>query len=198
MQTSQPDADAVTLAYLTNPLYHHIFKQTQKAQQESIAADLHFYRKRIVALTKALSKGPSRGDIDADLSKETLEHIYNTYAMQLVHHFKVLDKKDIVQEQYPLEEPIETTSGTTFSLEDANDAMLKKVTTMPSLDNYVVSSAIEDNDGNTKFIPLHLEIDLSAPALKTKGVLPKRKKKKKEEEEESEHKTLAGIAAAQV
>ena len=184
--SSQPDADAAPLTFLTNPLYHHVFKQTLKTQQHSIAVDLKFYRKRILALTKELAKG------HGDAADATMQNIYTTYALHLVNHFKVLDKKDIVQNQYPAadqdqgqdqvqgqdqdqdQDQNDLGQAKQFCLAEVNASLLKKVTTMPTLDNYVTS--VDTSNPDSKFIPLHLEIDLKAPALKTKGLRVKAKK----------------------
>jgi len=64
-----------------------------------------------------------------------------------------------------------------FTIDEANDAMMRKTITVSNLDNYVIMK--QDNSANeTRIIPIKIDIDLKTDGLKTKGVPPKKPKQK--------------------
>ena len=87
------------LEYLTNPAYYSTLNKNNKAN--SIKAtndnnknkeDTRFYRKRIIALTKEMLKGA--------IPSVRIKEAHDDYINILVNYFKLVDKTDIIQDQY--------------------------------------------------------------------------------------------------
>jgi len=163
------------LEYLTNPAYFSIINKNNKSNTTitNNKEDVRFYRKRIIALTKDMLKGiiPSTG----------LKEIHDDYVKSLITYFKIVDKTDIIQDQYDKDEE---------TLTDLGDIDIQKLDIQkydnidlqgfglggraPSLNNYVVKTSTHQE---TRIIPVKLEVDLNSVALKTKGIKPKKLKK---------------------
>lgn len=172
-----------TLEYLTNPVYYKSVKKTSdKINNKNNKEDIKFYRKRITSLTKEMLKGV--------FPNEPLKKIYENYTSSIISHFKMVDTKDIIQEDYKLFNN-ETTNVLDLSInefstiEKANEQILKKVINVPTLDNYVIKTGNKDdnNENNSISLPSKKNIDLHCPTLKTKGVVEKKKKNTKKEGE---------------
>jgi len=171
-----------TLEYLTNPVYYKSVKKTSdKINKKNNKEDIKFYRKRITSLTKEMLKGV--------FPNEPLKKIYEDYSSSIISHFKMVDTKDIIQQDYTLFNN-ESTNFLDLSInefntiEKANEQMLKKVINVSTLDNYVIKSGNKDennNENNNSSLPSKKNIDLHCPTLKTKGVIEKKKKKSKKE-----------------
>jgi len=173
-----------TLEYLTNPVYYNsVKKTTDKINNKNNKEDIKFYRKRITALTKEMLKGI--------FPNETLKKIYENYTHSLITHFKMIDTKDIIQEEYSLlnvnNENNENNENTIKQIKEfntiqqANEHIMKKpIINSPTLDNYVIKMENKDKD-NEHEMPSKKKIDLSCPTLKTKGVVKKKKNKSKKE-----------------
>jgi hypothetical protein len=155
----------ITLAYLTNPLYHSELARKVQVRSEVDLSDVKFYKKRIIALTREMfrSGGPS----------EDLKKIHNEYVTSIIKHFKMTDKKDILQNEYesdcvssPPEPPAQ------FHLAEANKSFMRTAPNINTLDNFVISQQIIEKP---KTYPGKKKIDLKEPALKTKGIRMKKK-----------------------
>ena len=77
----------IDLLYLTNYLDNKKVKEKEIKKKE-----IKFYKKRILQVTKDLLKGNSISD-DVDT-------VYIDYIKTLIDHFKFIDKKDMIQEEY--------------------------------------------------------------------------------------------------
>jgi hypothetical protein len=84
----------ITLEFLTNPLYHSSINSKLEATNSNKInkQDLKFYRKRIHALSKDLLKGDSPND--------SLKKIHDDYVRAAILYLKMIDTKDIIQDQY--------------------------------------------------------------------------------------------------
>jgi hypothetical protein len=84
----------ITLEFLTNPLYHNMLhsKSGLINNRKINKQDIKFYRKRIYALSKDLLKG--------DSPNESLKKIHDDYVNAAINYLKMIDTKDIIQEQY--------------------------------------------------------------------------------------------------
>jgi len=118
-----------TLTFFTNSKYQGFVANRTGNQKEKHLAELRFYRKRILGLTKDLAKvaatntkgvldntkgvldntnlsfeegddGDDDGLEDGDDLAKPLLVAYENYALQLIRYFKMLDTKDILQEKY--------------------------------------------------------------------------------------------------
>jgi hypothetical protein len=84
----------ITLEFLTNPLYHNMINSKSSLINASKInkQDIKFYKKRIYALSKDLLKG--------DSPNESLKKIHDDYVNAAIIYLKMIDTKDIIQEQY--------------------------------------------------------------------------------------------------
>jgi hypothetical protein len=179
----------ITLEFLTNPLYHSSINSKLEATNSNKInkQDLKFYRKRIHALSKDLLKGDSPND--------SLKKIHDDYVRAAILYLKMIDTKDIIQDQYKNEilpdinninfpnemgpnemGPNEMGPNETTNVDDANQQMMRKIVNISNLDNYVISKNTKENE---LILPTKKEINLHAPDLKTKGIIIKDKKNKK-------------------
>jgi hypothetical protein len=179
----------ITLEFLTNPLYHSSINSKLEATNSNKInkQDLKFYRKRIHALSKDLLKGDSPND--------SLKKIHDDYVRAAILYLKMIDTKDIIQDQYKNEilpdinninfpnemgpnemGPNEMGPNETTNVDDANQQMMRKIVNISNLDNYVISKNTKENE---LILPTKKEINLHTPDLKTKGIIIKDKKNKK-------------------
>ena len=140
-------------------------------------ADRKFYKKRIINETKKML----RNDFDTPALKE----IFNEYVISLVDYFKIVDKRDILQEDYKnnppqdkeyydnvLDEILDISDNNLNNLNNliSPDQLLFKTaneTKKITLDNFVV----KHNPPKENIIyPEQKEINLKEPSLKTKGL----------------------------
>ena len=179
----------ITLEFLTNPLYHNMInsKSASINNRKINKQDIKFYRKRIYALSKDLLKG--------DSPNESLKKIHDDYVHAAINYLKMIDTKDIIQEQYKNEigqneigqnEIFPDINNFNFSNEstnvaDADQQMMRKIVNISNLDNYVIITNA-NNTGNEYTLPTKKEINLHTQELKTKGIIKKDKKGKKSKE----------------
>lgn len=187
--------DSASLIFFTNPHYLNILQQKKLCSVKDNAEEIKFYRKRIVSLFKEILKGT-----DESLNRE-IKEIHTLFVNASIRYFQMIDKKDIIQGQHQAQaqaqdqdhtEPKEETpedilnaigGSTLYSIEEADDLMMRKTISVSNLDNYVINThANVSND--KRIIPMKLEVDLKASEFKTKGVQPKKviKSKKKKED----------------
>ena len=188
----------VTLEFLTNPLYHNMINSKSGLINNSKInkQDIKFYRKRIYGLSKDLLKG--------DSPNESLKKIHDDYVNAAIIYLKMIDTKDIIQEQYKNEicqneicqnEILSDINNINFdndsaivvgdNVADANQQMMRKIVNISNLDNYV-NIKNGNNTRNEYKLPIKKEINLHTQELKTKGIIKKEKKEKKEKNKKIE------------
>lgn len=169
--------DLITLECLTNPGFYDKYNLKKNNPTKISKADRKFYKKRIINETKKML----RNDFDTPALKE----IFNEYVISLVDYFKIVDKRDILQEDYKnnppqdkeyydnvLDEILDISDNNLNNLNNLispnellfnNANETKKIT----LDNFVV----KHNPPKENIIyPEQKEINLKEPSLKTKGL----------------------------
>ena len=194
--------DTASLTFFTNPAYYSILQRKKLCNVKDNAEEVKFYRKRIVALFKDILK-----ESDETVNKE-IKEIHSLFVNTAIRYFEMLDKKDIIQGQHiqcqhiqgehiegehitdgenenaDPEDILNSLGGPElFTIDEANDIMMRKTITVANLDNYVITKQ-EHTSNETRIIPFKLEIDLKTNDLKTKGVPPKKNKNKKTEKTE--------------
>ena len=194
--------DAASLTFFTNPAYYSILQRKKLCNVKDNAEEVKFYRKRIVALFKDILK-----ESDETVNQE-IKEIHSLFVNAAIRYFEMLDKKDIIQGQHiqgdhkhiqgdhiqgdeslenenaDPEDILNSLGGPElFTIDEANDIMMRKTITVANLDNYVITKQ-EHTSNETRIIPFKLEIDLKTNDLKTKGVPPKKNKNKKTEKTE--------------
>jgi hypothetical protein len=178
--------DAASLEFLLNPIYTQGGKKGDKKTSSSKdlnKVDVKFYRKRIEAMTKTLLKGGA---------EMPFQEAYVAYVNSVIGYFKAIDRHELVQEQLLHTEPdvISSKEGVdasgeavgasseaeeVFSLQKADEVMQVKNIQYANLDNYVKTVVVENNnETSSRIIPMRLDLNLQTPALKRKGVRPKK------------------------
>ena len=172
--------DSASLTFFTNPAYLNILQRKKLCSLKDNTEEVKFYRKRIITLFKELLK--------ENTATVEIKEIHTMFVNAAIRYFEMVDKKDIIQEhnqaQGQTKGQISTEEGEfpeeigEYTLDEANDLMMRKTITVANLDNYVINKQdISAND--TRIIPMKIDIDLKTQDLKTKGVPPKKIKKSK-------------------
>lgn len=169
--------DLITLECLTNPGFYDKYNLKKNNPTKISKADRKFYKKRIINETKKML----RNDFDTPALKE----IFNEYVISLVDYFKIVDKRDILQEDYKnnppqdkeyydnvLDEILDISDNNLNNLISPDQLLFKTAneTKKITLDNFVVKY----NPPKENIIyPEQKEINLKEPSLKTKGLKTK-------------------------
>jgi hypothetical protein len=204
---ANPDAkmnieDSASLIFFTNPHYLNILQQKKLCNIKDNTEEIKFYRKRIVSLFKEILKGT-----DDTLNRE-IKEIHGLFVNTSIRYFQMMDKKDIVQGQHLASEHISSDhlaangeetpedilnsigGPELYSVEEADDLMMRKTISLANLDNYVITK--HDTSNETRIIPLKLDMDLKANEFKTKGVVHRKKLIKSKNKKEDLSKQIVG------
>ena len=120
----------IDLLYLTNYLDNKKIKENEIKKKE-----IKFYKKRILQATKDLLKG--------EMITEDINGSYNDYIRTLIDHFKFIDKKDMIQEEYKnLNTDISLNIDISFNMMEMNEMMIKKVEVkeVKTMDDYILKT----------------------------------------------------------
>jgi hypothetical protein len=178
----------ITIEYLINKQYHNFFKKDGDLLISINKRDKKFYKKRILNVTRDLFLND-----DVNISPDVKES-YNNYIKHCIEYFKMLDKSDIIQNDYNenvkaitdnedadkliLENDNEydennvdsnNTTKNKNQYDNANSMLFNKHNKNNTLDNFVKKIHIEKNK-IPEIIPRKRRINLKDPLLKIKGV----------------------------
>jgi hypothetical protein len=169
----------ITLECLMNKDQYARYMEQKKPCNKISKKDKKFYKRRIFDLTKQLINGE---DINGEEPSIIMPHVkvaFDNYLITCINFFKVLDKTDIIQEDYTdLEIEVDTKNEINIdnigSTEEANQLMMRSIHfhTPTLLDNFVTIKNPKEQP--KMIIPHQKEINLKDPLLKNKGI---RKKK---------------------
>lgn len=158
----------VSLDYLINT------KQYKNPINKKInKKDKKFYRRRIQNLTKELLKEETE---EISVTPD-IKYAFDNFIKTCIHYFKMLDKNDIIQENYngckeeiKEEKEEEEINETTQFLKEENEKLLMRSVkiTNPSLDNFIKINMTKQT--KELIIPQQKEINLKDPILKNKGI----------------------------
>ena len=162
-----------SLDYLINTKQYKI-QLTNILNKKINKKDKRFYRRRILNLTKELlSKDESEIVISPDI-----KYAFDNLVKTCVHYFKILDRNDIIQEDYnefddEIKEDKEISETEQF-LKEENEKLLMRSVKMSnhSLDNFIKIKMTKKPED--LIIPQQKEINLKDPVLKNKGVIKKK------------------------
>jgi hypothetical protein len=164
----------VSLDYLINTKQYknHLIQNTLNKKINK--KDKRFYRRRILNLTKELlSKEESEIVISPDI-----KYAFDNLVKTCVHYFKILDRNDIIQEDYnefddEIKEEKEISESEQF-LKEENEKLLMRSVKMSnhSLDNFIKIKMTKNPE--ELIIPQQKEINLKDPILKIKGITKKK------------------------
>jgi hypothetical protein len=152
-------------------------EQSKPRLSKASKKDIHFYKKRVIQLTKdLLSPDENLQELFPDI-----KYAFDIYVKNCVEYFKTLDKSDILQEDYKnIETEINIVAEDTPDIQDAPDDTTKQINKLImkktkdercTLDKFIKRTIIKIDE---PFIPVQKEINLKDPVLRIKGI---RKKK---------------------
>jgi len=164
---SQSFVDQITLNYLLNKetMGKHVMKQREKQINKE---DFQFYKKRILNLFKELINNNNPEELSPDV-----KYAYDTFIKSTIHYFKIIDKNDLLQEEYKdvdfHSEICDENLDVSGNFTEANKLMMRSVKMdLPTLDKYIKRSVNQKND--KVILPKHREIDIMNPELENKGI----------------------------
>jgi len=174
---SELESDAflnqVSLDYLINRKQYKIHL-TNTINKKINKKDKKFYRRRIQSLTKELlSKEEEEIAVSPDI-----KYAFDNFIKTCIHYFKMLDKNDIIQEDYnefdcEIKENVEISESSQFLKEENEKLLMRSVKmTNHSLDNFIKIKMTKSPE--ELIIPQQKEINLKDPVLKNKGVIKKK------------------------
>jgi hypothetical protein len=106
-----------------------------------------------------------------------VKYAYDTFIKASINYFKVVDKNDLLQEEYKdVEFPLQECSDSDIKLtenfvvnDEANKLLMRSVKMdVPTLDKYVKRTSIKKDDNI--ILPKSREVDIMNPELKNKGL----------------------------
>lgn len=175
----------ITIEYLINKQYHNFLKKDNELLISINKRDKKFYKKRILNVTRDLFLND-----EVDVSPDVKES-YNNYIKHCIEYFKMIDKSDIIQNEYNeassesnkliLENENEDNDNIKMDIVDssiiqntkqydnANNILFNKTNKINTLDNFVKKIHIENNK-IPEIIPRKRKINLKDPLLKFKGL----------------------------
>jgi len=181
------DPRNATLEYLSNPSYQNNLANSgitrQPVVSETIStSDKKFYKKRIVGLFKDILKGA--------FCPEDIQCAHNDFIHSAIKYFKLIDKRDILQKDHDINNKLATKlmesevhasnikdyEKSQGILSSANKEIMREKKTAGNLDAFVKKKKITVVPPMK--IPSQKDINLKAPALKNKGLKPKKLTKK--------------------
>ena len=165
------------LEYLMNPaLYEKWRISTESNSSGDFNNDLKFYKKRIVQLTKDMSKGTT--------TSQSLKNSFNEYAKACIIYLKTIDRKDILQKEYEGLDIQSKDSSDTHNLEEMtkeelNNTLINPVYThsKSTLHDYLNIKTVSNKEKQSMPLPKEKNIQLNNPALRDKGVKKKKNRK---------------------
>ncbi len=153
----------LTLTYLSNPQYVGNLKKNEKIGPDKY--EQRFYRKRILSLHKEMLKG-AVPDIN-------IKRIHDNYVFSLINYFKMIDKKDILQEEYSELKTENRKANDNFNVDSVNNLLIEQNIKNPTLDNFVKKIKLVEDPSP----PKQKNINLKADKLRNKGIKLKKSKK---------------------
>lgn len=177
----------ITIEYLINKQYHNFLKKDNELLISINKRDKKFYKKRILNVTRDLFLND-----EVDVSPDVKES-YNNYIKHCIEYFKMIDKSDIIQNEYNeasnesnkliLENENENEDNDNIKMDivdssiiqntkqydNANNILFNKTNKINTLDNFVKKIHIENNK-IPEIIPRKRKINLKDPLLKFKGL----------------------------
>lgn len=162
----------ITLECLMNKnQYAKYVGKTNTETKSSIKKDVKFYRRRIFDLTKKLLNNEKPETMYPDVGSA-----FDTYARVCIEYFKVLDKSDIIQEDYTginVDNISSIPLDASYNTEAANMLMMRsiKITEPNALEKLVKRTTSKLK--KKQIVPLQKDINLKDPNLKNKGICKK-------------------------
>ena len=171
----------ITLECLMNKQqYAKRVGQNIPAKKDSIRKDTKFYKKRIFDLTKRLLNNEKPETMYPDVGSA-----FDSYARICIEYFKILDKSDIIQEDYV---GINADSLNKLPADPSYNALEESMLMMRSIkinEPNALEKLVKRTTAKLEkkpIIPLQKDINLKDPNLKNKGISKKNNINNKYEE----------------
>ena len=155
------------------------------------AEDKEFYRKRIVNFTKEMFKAVDNLN-DLNNTDRNINKVFESYVRHLIAHFKELDRKDILQNDYKdidfsksdkngVIEPPNNQNPEGYNYADS--LIFKEKRETNKLDGFIIVNNKNPSDKGI-LLPIKKEINLKDPKLMKKGIIYRDIKNKQPEQAE--------------
>ena len=174
VSSSESIINQITLDCLLNKSQYERYLQRNLIKNIN-KNDKKFYRKRIINLTKELYTEENNSILPPDI-----KYIFENYVKVCVNYFKVLDRSDILQEEY---KELNDDTAEVYSEIDqeelnlSNSLLMRSIKINSGLDDFVKVKMIKQKDTNM-IIPHQKDVNLRDPKLRKKGIIEKDKEKK--------------------
>ena len=160
----------ITLECLMNKSTYLKYIKNQNIEETKTKTNLKdrkFYKKRIYDLTKQLMHNePSPS---TEISKT-----FENYINSCIRHFQILDKTDILQEDYVNITQMNLTNTSGVSMEEANKSMMRFVKMYePNSLEKIVKRTVTKMAAPDPVLPKQKNINLKDPILRNKGICKK-------------------------
>ena len=153
----------IDFLYLTNPNILDKYKRSRPEKTKAVTdEDIKFYRKRILLVTKNYLRGEK-------LTNE-ITGAFESYADQLIKHFKFIDKTDMVQKEYKNLSKQKSKPVVNFKLMNQNKLMMRdKKNTVKTIKDFL-PIVVKEKTKKKMIIPKQKIYDITNPILRSKGL----------------------------
>jgi hypothetical protein len=152
----------IDLEYLGNPIYSTSKMSSRGAPMKK--EDLNFYKIRIYQMTKDLVLG---GHIN-----DRINAAFNNYACTCIQHFKFIDMRDVIQEDYiSIPKQLQKKNSTKININRMNEKMFK---TPDSVKDISVLLNIRPKS-KPIILPKKRVLNLKNKKFRTKGIVVEKK-----------------------
>ena len=160
----------ITLECLMNKSTYLKYIKNQNIEETKTKTNLKdrkFYKKRIYDLTKQLMHN--------EVSPSTeISKTFENYINSCIRHFQILDKTDILQEDYANITQLNLTNTSGVSMEEANKSMMRFVKMYePNSLEKIVKRTVTKMAAPDPVLPKQKNINLKDPILRNKGICKK-------------------------
>jgi len=160
----------ITLECLMNKSTYLKYIKNQNIEENKTKTNLKdrkFYKKRIYDLTKQLMHN--------EVSPSTeISKTFENYINSCIRHFQILDKTDILQEDYANIIQMNLTNNKIESIEEANKSMMRFVKMYePNSLEKIVKRTVTKMAAPDPVLPKQKNINLKDPILRNKGICKK-------------------------
>ena len=160
----------ITLECLMNKSTYLKYIKNQNIEENKTKTNLKdrkFYKKRIYDLTKQLMHN--------EVSPSTeISKTFENYINSCIRHFQILDKTDILQEDYANIIQMNLTNTKIESVEEANKSMMRFVKMYePNSLEKIVKRTVTKMAAPDPVLPKQKNINLKDPILRNKGICKK-------------------------
>jgi len=153
----------IDFLYLTNPCILDKYNRTRPEKTKIVTEeDVKFYRKRILGVTKNYLRGET-------LTNE-ITGAFDSYAEQLIKHFKFIDKTEMVQKEYKNLSKKKSNPVVNFKLMNQNKLMMRdKKNTVKTIKDFL-PIVVKEKSKKKMIIPKQKIYDIKNPILRSKGL----------------------------